>query len=77
MTLLENTIVSGEFKLFYGNLYSQNGIAHEGEDELTPEEIMEMDWLAENIIGRIPKIEELTEQAKPVISQQGLPGKKG
>ena len=33
---------------------------------------MAMDWLAENIIGSIPKMEELKEQAAPVISQQGV-----
>lgn len=33
-------------------------------EKLSPEEVIEMDWLAENIIGRIPKIEELQEQAK-------------
>ncbi len=39
---------------------------------LTPEEIMTMDWLAENVIGSIPKKEELIDQAAPVIDQQGV-----
>ena len=39
---------------------------------LSPEEIMTMDWLAENVIGSIPKMEELKEQAEPVIKQQGV-----
>ena len=39
---------------------------------LSAEEIMTMDWLAENVIGSIPAEEELKEQAKPVISQQGI-----
>ena len=33
---------------------------------------MTMDWLAENIIGTIPKKQELKEQAVPVIDQQGV-----
>ena len=37
-----------------------------------PEEIMTMDWLAENVIGSIPKKEELKEQAEPVIKEQGV-----
>ena len=36
---------------------------------------MTMDWLAENVVGSIPEEGELKEQAKPVISQQGV--KKG
>ncbi len=37
-----------------------------------PDEIMTMDWLAENVIGAIPAKEELKEQAKPVMKQQGV-----
>lgn len=76
--LLKQTITSGQFELFSGALYSQNGMV-QGEDagSLTPEQIMGMDWLAENVVGEIPKIGELTDQAKPVISQQGLQSKKG
>ena len=39
---------------------------------MTPEEIVTMDWLAENVIGDIPKMEELQEEAKPVTAQQGV-----
>lgn len=76
--LLKHTILSGEFNLFSGPLYSQNGPVKElGSTGLTPEEIIEMDWLAENVIGRIPDMNELTEQARPVLSQQGVQTKKG
>ena len=75
--LLKQTIRSGEFNLFSGKLYSQTGIVHESEEPMTPEETMEMDWLVDNVIGRIPALEELTEQAVPVVLTQGLPGKKG
>ena len=44
---------------------------------LSPEEIMTMDWLAENVIGSIPKKEELKEQAEAVIKQQGVIQKEG
>lgn len=71
--LLKNTICLGKYNPFSGVLYSQNGIIREHpEDTLSSEEIIKMDWLAENIIGTIPEPEELTEQAKPVLSQQGL-----
>ena len=38
---------------------------------------MTMDWLAENVIGSIPEQEELKEQAKPIMSQQGIKKKEG
>lgn len=71
--LLKKTISSGEFNPFSGILYSQTGIVQEDPDRsLTPEEIVTMDWLAENVIGTIPKMEELQDEAKPVTEQQGV-----
>ena len=76
--LLKATISSEVFNPFSGVLYSQTGIAQEDPDRsLSPEEIMTMDWLAENIIGTIPKKEELKEQAEPVVRQQGVKKKEG
>lgn len=71
--LLKNVISSGEYSPFQGVLYSQTGIVQSDPDRtLTPEEIVTMDWLAENVVGSIPKNWELKEQAKSVISQQGV-----
>lgn len=76
--LLKETISTGKFNPFSGILYSQGGIVQDDPAKsLTPEEIVTMDWLAENVIGSIPKEEELTEQSKPVVSQQGIENKKG
>ena len=76
--LLKNTISRGEFNPFSGILYSQEGIvqAHPYA-ALSPEAIVEMDWLAENVIGSIPKETELKEHTKPVVGQQGLDKAKG
>lgn len=71
--LLKKTICSGEFNPFEGVLYSQNGVVQEDDKTaLTPERIITMDWLAENVIGTIPKMAELQEKAKPVVLQQGV-----
>ena len=71
--LLKATISSDRFNPFSGILYSQDGVVQEDPDRsMLPEEIMTMDWLAENVIGSIPTKEELTETAEPVIKQQGI-----
>lgn len=71
--LLKHTISSGEFNPFAGVLYSQSGVVQEaGDNVLTPEKIITMDWLAENVIGSIPKMDDLVEKAKPVVLQQGV-----
>lgn len=76
--LLKATISSDQFNPFSGILYSQTGIVQSDPDKsLSPEEIMKMDWLADNVIGSIPKKEELKDKAKPVIEQQGVQKKEG
>lgn len=71
--LLKTMISSGEFNPFSGVLFSQTGIVQKDPNRsLLPEEIMTMDWLAENVIGAIPTKEELKEQAEPVVNQQGV-----
>lgn len=71
--LLNKTIHTGEFNPFSGILYSQEGMVQGDPDvSLSPEEIIQMSWLAENVIGSIPRYTELQDKAKPVISQQGI-----
>ena len=71
--LLKETISRGEFNPFSGVLYSQNGVIRDDpQGSLSPEEIITMDWLADNVSGSIPKSWQLTEQAMPVTLQQGV-----
>lgn len=70
---LKSSIRAGTFHPFDGLIYSQNGIIRcEAGRSLTPEEIITMDWLAENVVGRIPDIEELMEDARKLVQLQGL-----
>ena len=65
--LLKATISAEIFNPFSGILYSQTGVVQDDpEKSLSPEEIMTMDWLAENVIGSIPKKE------KAPATRQGL-----
>ncbi|WP_251391015.1 BMP family ABC transporter substrate-binding protein [Mediterraneibacter agrestimuris] len=76
--LLKYTITSGQFSPFSGKIYSQEGIVQkDSHSQLTPEEIVKMDWLADNVIGAIPRTSELREQAQAVTLQQGVKKEKG
>ncbi len=55
--LLKKNISSGEFRPF---------------SDITAEEIVTMDWLADNIIGTIPTMNDLVEEARPVVEVQGV-----
>lgn len=76
--LLKETVSRGEFNPFSGILYSQEGMVQgDPNRSLSPEEIVAMDWLADNVIGMIPQKEELEETAKPAVLQQGVKKKEG
>lgn len=66
-------IETGSFHPFSGILYSQDGIIQKDENRvLSPEEIITMDWLAENVVGSIPEFDTLTDAAKPIVRLQGI-----
>ena len=70
---LKSSIRAGVFDPFKGPIYCKDGITRcEDGRGLDPEEIITMDWLAENVIGRIPEIEELTEDAQALVQLQGI-----
>ncbi len=69
----ESMICKDEFEPFSGILKDQNGIVrNDGNHELTPEEIIKMDWLLDNVIGNIPDISELEENAQLIVKEQGI-----
>lgn len=72
--LLHERIRSGAFLPFVGPIVDQSGVVRTEENvALTPMEIIHMDYLAQNVIGRIPSIDELTEVARSLVALQGVP----
>ena len=73
IALLKETICRGDFNPFSGIMYSQKGVIKDhSSDMLTPEEIITMDWLAENIVGFIPSKDDLVEPARDLTAVQGV-----
>ncbi|MBR4039092.1 MAG: BMP family ABC transporter substrate-binding protein [Clostridia bacterium] len=71
--LLHERIRAGAFLPFVGPIADQVGTQHVAQDVvLTPEEIIRMDYLVENVVGRIPRIDELSDVAKALVSMQGV-----
>jgi len=66
-------IAEGSFHPFEGKMRDQNGKIHGIDGEtLEVEELVTMDWLYENVIGRIPEQSELEEGARELLKLQGL-----
>ncbi len=71
--LMKEDISSGNFHPFSGPLTDQEGTLRcEANDTFKPEDIVKMDWLADNIIGEIPTIDDLKPEARPIVELRGL-----
>ena len=71
--LLRSSIRSGSFHPFDGLIYSQKGIVQcEKGGSLKPDDIITMEWLAENVVGKVPEFEELTDEAKRLVQLQDI-----
>ena len=65
----------GSFSPFEGELRDQTGTVRcEADRRLTPAEILCMDYLADNIVGTLPEVDELIESARPLVRLQGIHG---
>lgn len=72
--VLQDSICSGSFKPFQGIIRTQSGECLEGTDGmLSLQEIIDIDWLLENIEGEIPQYEELSEEGKQTVKSAGAP----
>ena len=71
--ILRRDIINGNINPFDGELRSQDGIVRrEGDAPLTSMDVITMDWLNENIIGEIPKIDALVDEAKATVKYSGV-----
>ena len=73
--LLRSNICADVLVPFSGEILAQDGkVMNKAEQIISPKEIITMDWLAENVVGSIPSISDLTEEARAVTKIQGLSG---
>ncbi len=71
--LVRENICRGTFNPFSGVLYTQEEkIRVDDKDGMSPEDIITMNWLAENVVGGFPEWEEMTSEAKAIVEVQGV-----
>ncbi len=71
--MLKNGIAAGSIDPFRTKILDQNGIVrNEGDRGFSPEELMQMDWLCENVDGAIPSFEELLPGSREMVRLLGL-----
>ena len=73
--LLEKSIRAGLCEPFRGPLHDQSGHQIIGRDgSLPPEQIIDMAWLNENVVGSIPAYDQLTDIGKATVGIAGVMG---
>lgn len=73
VTTFKEMISKDLFEPFADELKDQKGkVRNQKGRNLTPEQIITMDWLLDNVIGKIPELEELEEGCEPIVKAQGI-----
>ena len=73
VALFKNMIVEGKFKPFADELYDQNRkLRNKKGCALSPDDIITMDWLLDNVVGVIPDLDDLEESARAIVMNQGV-----
>ena len=71
--ILRYGMLSGELDPFRRRIVAQDGtIKNDGTTTFTPDQILHMDWLVENVIGSIPSFEELLPQSQSLVRELGI-----
>ena len=71
--ILKAGIKNGTVDPFLRKVVSQEGVVHnDGTKTLSTAEILQMDWLCDNVIGTIPEFDSLSEKAKVITRLQGI-----
>lgn len=71
--ILKKGLRSGNVDPFHCAISDQAGeLRNDGSRWLTPEEVLNMDWLCDNVEGRIPAFDELLPMSHSLVRQLGL-----
>ena len=71
--ILRKGLIDGSIDPFRRHIVAQDGsVKNDGSRSLSPDEVLRMDWLCDNVEGHIPGFEELEAYAKPIVRQLGI-----
>jgi len=70
---LQTGLINGSLDPFNRRIFSQDGtLRNEGASTFSPDAILKMDWLCDNVEGSIPEFESLTEKGRAIVRLQGI-----
>ncbi len=71
--MLRGGLRSGQLDPFKRRIVSQDGVVRsDGSQAFSPEELLRMDWLCENVVGHIPTLEEVIPESRAMVQLLGV-----
>ena len=71
--LLHRSFAEGSIDIFFRRILSQDGtVRNDGSRTFTPDQLLHMDWLCDNVTGTIPAYDELLPISRPMVRELGL-----
>lgn len=71
--ILEEGLRNGTLDPFKRKITAQDGsVKNDGTHQFTPEELLRMDWLCENVIGEIPPFEDILPYSQTMVRELGI-----
>jgi len=71
--ILCHNMIEGRMDPFHRRIVAQDGtVKNDGSTTFTPEQLIRMDWLCENVIGEIPPFEEIQPRSQALIRELGI-----
>ena len=71
--LLQRAMMDGSLDPFFRRIVAQDGtVKNDGSRTFTPEQLLKMDWLCDNVIGTIPEYEEILPASKAMVRELGI-----
>ena len=71
--VLCHNMIEGRMDPFHRRIVAQDGtVKNDGSTTFTPEQLIRMDWLCENVIGEIPPFEEIQPRSQVLIRELGI-----
>ena len=71
--ILRKDLADGSLDPFRRRIVAQDGtVKNDGSRSFTPDEVLHMDWLCENVEGAIPGFDEIEPYAQPIVRQLGI-----
>ena len=71
--LLQRALADGTIDPFCRKITAQDGtVKNDGSTTFTPEQLLHMDWLCDNIIGAIPSFEDILPISQNMVRELGI-----